>query len=157
MLALFFALGRFWRAFCASCCFCGRSCAFLGSFGSLWARFWSDLGSILAGIGHPRHYFSRFFGAGLLSLPTCSECNKTTILLGPNTLRKQRARRKKRQKIASRALRIQRCTRKRSLGRSGVLLGRFGVALGRSWGALGSLLGALGAQEASSGTILGAF
>ena len=89
-------------------------------------------------------------------MPTCSECNKTTVSLGRNTLRKERARRKKRQKIDGKASRKQRCPQKRPFRRSWLRLVRFGAALGRSWGALGSLLGALGPQETSSGTLLGA-
>ena len=54
-------------------------------------RSGGDIGALEAPFSRlleaPRTYFSRLLCACVLALPKCSECNKTTVSLGRNTLR----------------------------------------------------------------------
>ena len=61
MLALFFAIGRSWDAFCASGCACRCSWSVFVRLGRLRARFWRGLGRSGDGFGGPRGAFLKAF------------------------------------------------------------------------------------------------
>ena len=110
MLAHFSLLGASWPLFSRLVAFCCRSWPLLVRPGALRARFLRVWGRSREALRPTRRCFLRFYAVCALALSQCSECNKTTILMGRNTLRKHCAPRPKSQKIAGRAFRNQQPT-----------------------------------------------
>ena len=105
-----------------------------------------------------RRCFLRFYAVCALALSQCSDCSKTTVLMGRNTLRKPRAQHKNREKSFQHPC-VAGCLRRswptcvlelaelvfgRAWGPPRSVLGRSWAPLGHLWAALGQLLDALG-------------
>ena len=103
-------LGASWPLFSRLVACCCRSWLLLVRPGALRARFlrvWERSREVLRPTWH---CYLRFYAVCALALSQCSECSKTTVLIGRNTLRKHGAPRPKSQKIAGRAFRNQQPT-----------------------------------------------
>ena len=151
----FSLLGASWAHFARLAAFV----ASLGRFFGVLARSGLDFTGVRVGLGRvlepPGPRFSRFCAACALALSDCSECNKTTVLLGRNTIRKHRAQREKLQKIAPGAFRTSLLRTVAAKTRLGACRARFWRGLGASRACLGRVWGALGQLLSSFGTLLG--
>ncbi len=105
-----FALGRVSAFFSRLVAFCCRSWPLLVRPRALRARFLRVWGRSREVLRPTWRFFLRFYAACAPAPSQCSECSKTTVLIGRNTLRKHCAPRPKSQKIAGRAFRNQQPT-----------------------------------------------
>ena len=118
---------------------------------ALRARFLKVWGRSREVLRPTRHCFLRFYAVCALALSQCSECSKTTVLMGRNTLRKHCALRPKLQKSPDESFETsspRRSSQKRVVGLTGLVFGRV-------WASPGPVLGLSEALLASSWALLG--
>ena len=82
MLARFSLLGASWGLFSHLAAFVASLGRFFPRLGALRARFWRVPGGSGEGFKAPGLYFSIFLHACALAWSKCSECDKTTVLVG---------------------------------------------------------------------------
>ena len=118
---------------------------------ALRARFLRVWGRSREVLRPTRRCFLRFYAVCALALSQCSECSKTTVLMGRNTLRKHCALRPKLQKSPDESFETsspRRSSQKRVVGLTGLVFGRV-------WASPGPVLGLSEALLASSWALLG--
>ena len=166
MLALFFALGGFLCAFCASCCVCHRSWPVWGCLETLRARFWRGSEGSGEGFGGPGALFFQVFqcmqacNTGQAREAFCiGKTNTKCMSAMQHTMLKTNKFR--RWGLSNGAVHTD-CAKNSSWGSpgsvfegSGPLLDGSWAPLGRLWGALGRLWGSLGRFLGGSWTLLG--
>ena len=123
--------------------------------GALRARFCRVPGGSREDFEAPGPHFSTFFHACAPAWSKCSECNKTTVLMGRNTLRKPCAQRNKSCKIVLAPFRKRLPMTIVANMRLGTCRARFRRGLGASQACLGRILAALGPLLSSFWPLLG--
>ena len=95
-----FALGRTLAAFFATCCVLLPLLAAFGASRHAPGSIFEGFGALQGEFCSLLRCFLNFYAGCALALSQCSECNKTTVLMDRNTIRKHGAPRLKSQKIA---------------------------------------------------------
>ena len=123
--------------------------------GALRARFWRVPGGSREVFKAPGPHFSTFLHTRAPAWSKCSECNKTTVLMGRNALRKPCAQRNKSCKIVLAPFRKRLPMTIVANMRLGTCRARFRRGLGASQACLGRILAALGPLLSSFWPLLG--